>query len=68
MREEKVVKKVTDIRKSRGRLKADGRNRYWGYKKAKNLQLEGEDPGSEVMEENRKDEQGIGIGAKENVK
>ena len=39
-------------------------------KKAKNPQLEGEDSGSEVMEENHirgKDEQGIRIITKENV-
>ena len=42
-----------------------------GHKKAKNSQLEGKDPGSEVVEENHKrdkDEQGIRIGTKENVK
>ena len=40
-----------------------------GHKYAKNPQLEVEDPGSEVLEENHKggkDEQGIRIGAKEN--
>ena len=41
------------------------------HRKAKNPQLKGEDPGSEVMEENhkrRKDERGIRIGTEENVK
>ena len=42
-----------------------------GHEEVENPQLEGEDPGSEVVEENHKrgkDEQGIGIGTKENVK
>ena len=41
-----------------------------GHENAKNPQLEGENPGSEVMEENHKrskDEQGIRIGMKETV-
>ena len=42
------------------------------HEKAKDPQLEGEDPGSGVMEENHKrggkDEQGIRTGTKENVK
>ena len=42
-----------------------------GHIKVKNPQLEREDSGSEVLEEDQKkgkDEQGIRIGAKENVK
>ena len=48
-----------------------GRTSTKGHKKAKNPQFEREDPGSEAMEENHKrgrDEQGIRMGTKENVK
>ena len=48
-----------------------GRTGIGGHKKAKIPQLEEEDPGSEVMEENykrSKDEQDFRIGMKENVK
>ena len=49
--------------------KADGNEQV--SEDTKNPQLEGENPGSKVMEENHrrdKDEQGIGIGTKEIVK
>ena len=62
----KIVKKVTEwkpnFRKARGRPK--GGTSIRGHKKAKNPQLEREDPTLEVMEENHKrgkDEQGIMI-------
>ena len=62
MREEKVVKEVTewkpDFRGPRGRPKS----RWEEHKRAKNPQLEEENPGSEIMKENHK------RGTKENVK
>ena len=71
MGEEKVVRKVTrwkaDFRRARGRPKSS----WEKHKKAKNLQLEGEDPGSEVVEEDHKrgkDERGIRTGTQGSVK
>ena len=56
MGEEKAVEKVTkrkrDFRRGRGRPKSPEERED---KKAKNLQLEGENPGSEVVEENHKE-------------
>ena len=58
----------TRFTRARGRPKSQ----WEEHKKAKYPQLEGEDPGSEDTEENHKrggkDERGIGIGTKENVK
>ena len=65
------MKKVSEWRPDFRRTRERSKNRWKEHKKAKNPQLKGEDPGSEVMEENHKrnkDEQGIKIGTKENVK
>ena len=52
---------IPDFRKTRGRPKSMGgtsirgtSSNIRGHKKAKNSQMEGEDPGLEVMEENHK--------------
>ena len=68
MGEERVVKKVAERKPDfrRGRPKSQREE----HKEAENPQLEGEDPGSEVMEGNHgrsKDEQGIRIGAGESM-